>query len=261
MSNEMNLRTSIAVALLWVVGSAGQAFAQTQGPAPLPPPADGAAPRTDSATPPLEPGQPAAPVPGQAAAPSPMYQGRSLSAQAKEEFDNQPEKPEGYDLSRFRERPRREGFTLELGTGLALTHLGGSGTSDTFVGIAPFSLSLGGFVSNQVAIMFRMAGSSWFADDTFGDRTMFTSAFYGPAVQWWVAREIFVAAGVGVGVLSEGFFDSDNNDTGMMFTARFGYSFYTSTDHSVAVVAELMPAFYSDVTSLGTTVQLQWQLL
>jgi hypothetical protein len=63
------------------------------------------------------------------------------------------------------EAPNREGFTLEVGLGAALTILSAEGfDTETKGGLAPLSLSLGGFLSPDVALMARRAGTSYFED-------------------------------------------------------------------------------------------------
>src|SRR5262245_37636406 len=71
--------------------------------------------------------------------------------------------------------PVRQGFTLELGLGGAVTTAndqidafapGGGGipverTFRTSGGLAPLSLSLGGFLNPDVALMFRIAGTTY----------------------------------------------------------------------------------------------------
>src|SRR5436309_387708 len=77
------------------------------------------------------------------------------------------------------DEPIRNGFTLELGLGLGFTEVFPSvGGSISKVGLAPLSLSLGGFVNNRLAIMFRLQGTSYFQDVR---GTLFTTvlAFYG----------------------------------------------------------------------------------
>src|SRR6185369_11259610 len=54
----------------------------------------------------------------------------------------------------------RHGFTMEIGLGIALTSVSSEDTSvdrPMSVGLAPLSLSLGGFLSPNVALMGRMA--------------------------------------------------------------------------------------------------------
>ena len=165
----------------------------------------------------------------------------------------------------FGDDPRREGFTLELGLGLGITHVAPDGfDSETNVGLAPLSLSLGGFISSEVSLMARMAGTSWF-EDLGPEDAQIGSYFYGIAMQYWPSDAAFVGGGIGYGLLAlNPFFSSDldvESEGGLIFTARGGYAVYTSRHHWLGFTLELFPAFYDNTTVIGTAINFQWQLL
>lgn len=165
----------------------------------------------------------------------------------------------------FGDGPRREGFTLELGLGLGITYIAPDGSdSETNVGLAPLSLSLGGFLTEDLALMARMAGTSWF-EDVGNDTFQVGSYFYGVALQYWLSDEAFVAGGVGYGLLADNplFGGSSGIDAegGLALTLRAGYAFYTSRNHALGFTLELFPEFFDTATTFGTAINFQWQLL
>ena len=165
----------------------------------------------------------------------------------------------------FTDGPRREGFTLELGLGLGITYVAPEGfDSETNVGLAPLSLSLGGFLTEDLALMARMAGTSWFAE-LAGENYQLGSYFCGVALQGWLSDEAFLAGGVGYGLLAVNpFFGSDvdfDSEGGLAFTVRAGYAVFTSRNHALGFTLELFPEFFDTVTTFGTAINFQWQLL
>ncbi|MDD9967656.1 MAG: hypothetical protein OXR73_15590 [Myxococcales bacterium] len=186
----------------------------------------------------------------------------------REHVDSKP--PDDLGLSRFPDRVIREGFTMEIGIGLAFTHLSFDLPSgvvlgvarETEFGLAPPSLSLGGFLYQDLALVFRIAGTSWFSDRVPGRTIMFQSTFVGGAIQYWLSNSLFLGAGIGLALLDNYLFSDDvESNTGLMLTGRVGYSFYHNSGHSFALVGEFFPAFYDDATSCGLAANLEWQLL
>jgi len=157
----------------------------------------------------------------------------------------------------------RSGFTLELGIGLAQTHLEPeSGESRSELGLAPLSISLGGFVSDRFAILGRAAGTSYFKDA--GDETLqFTSGFYGLVGEYWFNDRLFTSAGVGLATFGLNPLTNSKDydpDTGLGFAFRAGYSFFTSQNHSLRASLELFPSVFEDATTVGTAATFEWQL-
>jgi hypothetical protein len=229
------------------------ALAQGAAPEPAPATAPPAAP-PDVTQPAPAPAPPAYPQP--AAEPAAPRVGRLGTEEAEIQPPPQPI---------FTEGPRREGFTLELGLGIGLTHIAPDGfDSETKLGLAPISLSLGGFLSEDLALMARMAGTSWFED--IGSETIqIGSYFYGAALQYWLSDEAFLAGGVGYGLLAVNplFSSSDDFDSegGLAFTLRAGYAVYTSRNHALGFTLEFFPEFFDNATTFGTAINFQWQLL
>ena len=228
------------------------ALAQTAAPATQPAPAPAPAPPADVTQP--APAPPA--YPETTAEPAAPPVGRLGTEEPELQPPPQPI---------FGDGPRREGFTLELGLGLGITHVAPDGfDSETNVGLAPISLSLGGFLNEDLALMARMAGTSWF-EDAGNDTLQIGSYFYGAALQYWLSDEAFLAGGVGYGVLANNPFFSESNGIepkgGLAFTLRGGYAVYTSRNHALGFTLEFFPEFFDEVTTFGTAINFQWQLL
>jgi hypothetical protein len=172
--------------------------------------------------------------------------------------------------------PLRQGFTLELGIGAAVTAVTSEVTTscfgtgcppedstetvtDTYVGLAPLSLGIGAFVSPQVALLFRSAGSTYFK----GSR-QWLSTLYGGVIQYWPSDIVMLSAGPGVAVYGENPFASHYGYgsptlTGFGFSVRGGLSFANFTHHSLRLALELLPAFYDKRSTFGTTFTFEWQ--
>lgn len=176
------------------------------------------------------------------------------------------------------------GFTAEVGLGLAfLTSSSHEPMRDhSNIGLAPLQLSLGGWVSPKVALMFRMAGTSYFrqtADDLYtvdkygvpqksgGKTYQIGSDFYGGVVQYWPSERFFVSGGVGLALFGTNPLQDipkeyQFTETGLGFDARAGWVFAVGgKQHAFGLVAEVIPTFTSKTTAIGSALNLQWQFL
>ncbi len=170
--------------------------------------------------------------------------------------------------------PRREGFTGDLGIGFALTSVpkgltpvsggptGGSASEqvesrELKVGFAPLSLSLGGFVSSDVALLFRIAGTSYFSDgDQFGHN------FYGPAVEIWPIDRLYLSGGAGLAIFGPNPLTSDSNmdpERGWALDFRVGTALINSENHDLTLSVEVIPGFYEDVSVQGYALLAAWK--
>jgi hypothetical protein len=159
--------------------------------------------------------------------------------------------------------PHRSGFTLELGIGFAITHIFPSvGGNFTKIGMAPLSLSLGGFVNNDLAIMFRMAGASYFRENAFGDLQDVALGFYGVHVQYWFNDWYFISGGPGLALYGAVFGRTSLDPRikpGFGFNVRTGFSFASWKHHSLRFSLELFPSFFSKVKAMAETIIFEWQ--
>lgn len=160
--------------------------------------------------------------------------------------------------------PQRHGFTLELGIGPAYTTTGGAqSVYDGGFGLAPLSLTVGGFVSRNVSLGARFGGTSFFTDAR-GSNVQVLNGFYGPAMQIFLGDYVFLGAGAGLGLYGVNPL-STNADRfpklkpGFSMTGRAGFAFLARTHHWLGVVLEAYPAFYDGATVFGMSSILEWQ--
>jgi hypothetical protein len=159
------------------------------------------------------------------------------------------------------------GFTMELGLGVAHRGIDSAVSSreKTSVGLAPLSLSLGGFLSPKVALLARAAGTTVFRQDSEGRAYQLVNAFYGPSIQYWATDRTFAGLGVGLGVLTsdplaprarpERFIE-----LGVASTARVGWAFAVVDKHAFTLGCEAMGSFLPDSFVSALAVNLQWQV-
>lgn len=93
-------------------------------------------------------------------------------------------------------------------------------TRESKFGLAPLSLSLGGFFSPTVALLFRASGTSYFDNDS-----QYVNNFYGPIVEIWPHDRFYLSAGIGFGVFGPNPLVSKSSRDpvgGLAFDARAG---------------------------------------
>jgi hypothetical protein len=175
-------------------------------------------------------------------------------------------------------KPKHSGFTGDLGIGAALTLVPrrtvtvcgsnvpgacdgvGGVTSETRseFGLAPLSLSLGGFVSHQVALLARIAGTSYFVN---GDQI--GHSFYGVGVEVWPIDRLYLGGGVGFALFGPNpLYSSSPMDTesGWALDLRVGAALAGGTNHDFTLSLEVIPGFYGDdiVTGFGLVGAWKW---
>jgi hypothetical protein len=171
-------------------------------------------------------------------------------------------------------KPRHDGFTGDLGLGISLMLVprhtacdsidpdgcaGFEGEhTDTELGLAPLSLSLGAFVSPKVAILARAAGMSYFDD---GDQIVHN--FYGAIVEIWPSDYFYVGGGVGFALFGENPLFSRGNayqEGGWALDVRAGVALAQGTNHDFTLSLEAIPGFYEDdiVTGFGLVGAWKW---
>ena len=128
--------------------------------------------------------------------------------------------------------PRHSGFTGDLGIGIGVTaqpvetytscagsagqcagvDVGVHKSTSAKVGLAPLSLSLGGFLTPKVALLFRATGTSFY----YGN-TQYLAAFYGAVVEVWPHDRFFLGGGPGIGYFGTNPLVSDYHDSDTAF--------------------------------------------
>lgn len=152
----------------------------------------------------------------------------------------------------------REGGTTEYGIGIAYTifHFvypaGGGDPRETvtvgFLGPSLPSLGIGGFLSKEWALLFRLTGTA-----VITRRTGVANGFVGPAFQHWPSERLMLGAGLGLGVATVG-------EMGIGSSARIGYSLTDNPAGSTRIAFELSRTdFGGGAAFTGTALNLEWQ--
>ncbi|HEY7372687.1 MAG TPA: hypothetical protein VIF57_11045 [Polyangia bacterium] len=168
-----------------------------------------------------------------------------------------------------RAAPERVGFTGDLSIGGSLmtrtvgSASGGSNAplveeSSTVIepGLAPLGVSLGGYVTPRIGVLFRLAGTSYFRSNS-----QYIQAFAGPMVEYWPHDRWFLAGGVGLGLFTPNpFFGSSlrRQREGLAFDARAGAVLAGSARHALTLSLEIIPAIYDELRA-GAALLVAWK--
>jgi hypothetical protein len=148
----------------------------------------------------------------------------------------------------------RGGFTalVDLGAGVQSD----SAIDEAAVGVAGVQFGVGAFVNRDLAVMFRLVGTT-VNHDLDGFDYGQTAGFVGPAVQWWLSDRVNVEAGAGWGFWNGA--DEKDSDLGLLFGT--GVSIFNRGKHNVQVGVQYVPAFTNPGTvhNLGFTIGYQFQ--
>jgi len=150
------------------------------------------------------------------------------------------------------EPPNRSGFSLLLtmGVGFQSTEF----LDESAVGLGGLNLGIGGFLTPDLALFFRISGTN--VNQTDFDITT-VSAVGGPSVQWWVNDSINLEGGLGFGVVDyEGF---DDNGFGLILGA--GFSVFHRGKNSLQFGVEYAPVFVDSGNVQNVSIAFGWQLL
>jgi hypothetical protein len=158
--------------------------------------------------------------------------------------------------------PHRHGFTLELGLGLANTaasytsngsaaRYGGGG-----IGLSGLSLSLGGYLTPNIALVARAAGTSFWNDFGQGSKQI-VNGVYGASVIGWIG-DFYVSAGPGLALFGPTNADSVDLRGGLGLDLRAGWAFLDTKHNALTLGLEALPAFYSDATVVGGALNFEW---
>jgi hypothetical protein len=207
------------------------------------------------ATPPTV--QPAPPAAGEASTPS-----------AREE---QPDKPPTKEEAN---RQKRSGFTMEIGLGASFMTSDVKRVEDEKFGLAPLSVGLGAWLSRDVALTFRMTGTSLFQDRA-GKTEQVVLGFYGAGVQYYLSDHVFLGGGLGLGLIAglpvgggltiERGADRFVPRAGLAAHFRSGFAFYSDKKNQVSFTTEVVPLWLGDsgiaADAVGFSIGLGWQLM
>ena len=148
----------------------------------------------------------------------------------------------------------RGGFTAMADIGLGIQN--DSAIEETAAGLSGLNAGVGGFLNENLALMFRIAGTNVSYD--LGVDYDQVSGFAGPSLQYWLSDRFNVEAGGGVGYWS-GSTDEDDQGFGLLLGA--GFSVFNRGKHNLQVGVQYAPAFTEPGTvhNFGFTFGYQFQ--
>lgn len=126
-----------------------------------------------------------------------------------------------------------------------MVNLGVGIQNDTFleesaVGLAGANLGVGGFLTEDLALMFRLSGTNVAYDLGLPETFSQVSAVGGPAVQYWISDRFNLEAGVGLGIWNA---DDEEGDRGLGLILGAGVTIFNRGKHNLQVGVEYAPAF------------------
>jgi hypothetical protein len=171
--------------------------------------------------------------------------------------------------------PRHQGFTGDLGIGLSLMSVPSFSSScgvpvagvvnctadeerQGHFGLAPLSLSLGGFVTHRVALLARASGTSYFEDGA-----QIGHNFYGVVAEVWPIDELFLSGGAGFAIYGPNPWFSGSSSLesvgGWALDFRVGTALAQGTNHDFTLSLEAIPGFYDGETVQGFALVGAWK--
>ena len=137
----------------------------------------------------------------------------------------------------------RGGFTALVDMGVGVQN--DSSIEETEVGLAGVSFGVGGFLTRDLALLFRVAGTNVSYDfGAVGDYGQ-ASGFAGPGLQYWLSDRFNLEAGAGVGFWNAG---NDEEESGFGLLLGAGVTVFNRGKHNLQFGVQYTPAF----TSPGT---------
>lgn len=149
----------------------------------------------------------------------------------------------------------RGGFTVLVDFGLGVQN--DTAIEETAVGLGGVNLGVGGFVTPDLALMFRISGTT-VTYDLGGVDYGQTSGVAGPALQFWLSDRFNVEAGAGLGFW-RGDPQGANQGFGLLLGA--GVSIFNRGKHNLQLGIQYAPAFTDPGTvhNFGVTFGYQFQ--
>ena len=149
----------------------------------------------------------------------------------------------------------RGGFTalVDLGVGIQSD----SSIDETETGLAGVSVGIGGFLTRDLALMFRITGTTVAYDFGAAGDYVQTSGVAGAALQFWLSDRFNLEAGAGVGFWS-GDNDEGNGRAGLILGA--GVTLLNRGKHNLQFGIQYAPAFTDPGTvhNIGFTIGYQF---
>lgn len=161
---------------------------------------------------------------------------------------------------------QRGGFTVRVNFGVGIANLALVRDDDPFVerddfsapdvavGCACESWAVGGFLTTDLALMFRIVGTTVFHDISYRDTTWRDDQFGGMgglAAQYWISDRFNVEAGLGVGLVETPW----ETYKGLGLILGTGMTIFNRGKHNLQIGIEYAPTFTDPRTvhNLGFT--------
>jgi hypothetical protein len=148
----------------------------------------------------------------------------------------------------------RGGFTLLLNAGIGFQHDNYLGSTET--GFAGLNLGIGGFLTRDVALVFR-ASATTVDYSGLGQ----TSGVGGPAVQVWLSDRLHLEGGGGIGFWSLRGFGGRSSDPAFGVILGAGYALISHGRQTLRIGVEYAPAFTQPGVVHNLGISVGWQLL
>ena len=131
----------------------------------------------------------------------------------------------------------RGGFTALVDAGIGVQN--DTSIQETAVGLAGVNLGVGGFLTPNLALIFRLAGTNVTYDLGIGDYGQ-SSGVAAPAIQYWLTDRFNIEAGAGVGFWRG---DTDEDATGLGLILGAGVTIFNRGKHNLQFGIQYVPAF------------------
>jgi hypothetical protein len=124
------------------------------------------------------------------------------------------------------------------------------------LGFALLSLSLGGFVRQDTAVLVHVAGTSY-----ANGRDLMLYNFYGPVLEWWPMDSLFLSWGAGLSTFGRNPLESRPSRTvvGVGLDARVGVALAQGRDNDLTFAFETIPGFFGSSPLLGVAAICAWK--
>jgi len=155
----------------------------------------------------------------------------------------------------FAQAAERGGFTIigDIGVGIQQD----AGIEESAVGLAGLNLGVGGFLKDDLALLFRFSGTNVNYDFGFlGDYNQVAGAA-GPTLQFWPSDRFNIEAGVGMGFWS----GDEESDRGFGVILGAGATIFNRGKHNLQIGVQYSPAFTDPGTVHNVGITLGYQFL
>ena len=133
--------------------------------------------------------------------------------------------------------PVRQGFTVLVNLGLGFQK--DDGLEESAIGLAGANVGVGGFLTEDLALLFRISGTKVRYDfGGFGELDQL-SGVVGTTVQYWATDRLTIEGGGGVGFWRT----EDENERGFGLILGVGAVVFKKGTHNLVVGAEYAPGF------------------